>query len=305
MSNYIFSIPLEIAQIKSIRKLESVLGLKRTFLIQTGLNAELLYRPYTQFKGDKPRLIDNPNTQLKFIQKRINERILIKISPHNFMNGGTKGKNILDNALPHIKKPCILKLDLSKYFQSTDDRRVYNFFHHDLSYSTRISALLTRLTTRKHYLPQGAPTSTSLANLINSDLACEFELFCEPKKLKASFWVDDITISGENPQKFKKFFEERIKSHGYILNKKKTKSIKNNLKQFTPGVVVNNTPSVPKNRIQEYTDAIFDESRSEEESRNVRITGQIQHVMDINPRQGIRLIKLRKKLLDSHKVIIR
>jgi len=299
MSTYAFDVPKELASIKSFRKLESILGLKGEFLLEVNRNANVLYRQF--YKGKKKRLIDNPLDPLKCVQDRINKRILVKIPPHYFMYGGVKGKNIRYNAIPHLQKKIILKLDISKYFQSTYDKRVFNFFRHDLSYGPRISSLLTRLTTRNHYLPQGAPSSTTLVNLLNSSLASEFEKFCNSRELNVSFWVDDITISGKNPEQYMKFYEERIMKYGYMVNDKKTNLIKNNKQQFTPGVVVNRVLSVPKERIKKYSDAIFESFRSGEIEGDAKIRGQIQHVVDINPKQGSRLIKLRKNLIERSK----
>ena len=148
------------------------------------------------------------------------------------------------------------KLDLSKFFPNTHREKIYNFFLKKLKMKPDVAKLITDFTTvnfkdsfnvietgvndfvknkkirNVNHLPSGTPTSQILAYLANVDMYDEIIKFTNSQNLKCSFYVDDITISSQNPIYSNQI--ERIKNiiskHGHKLNVKKT--IKYGPKEF-------------------------------------------------------------------------
>lgn len=139
----------------SLRKLESILGIKRGLLRDVDKNADSYYRPFLNRKGGKLRKIDNPIGDLKFIQDRIYSRILKPINLPSTMLGGIPGNSIKDMAKLHVKKKNVISLDLKDCFPRTKDKRVYALFK-KIGYSHKLAALLTRLTTYNTHIPPGS-----------------------------------------------------------------------------------------------------------------------------------------------------
>src|SRR5579864_649141 len=194
--------------IRSLRHLEFSLGLGRETLESAALSADNLYSPFPKpdrirpfqkkFKTSNPRLIDNPVEPLRTIQKRIQTRLLANINLPYYLCGGVKGRTLLDNVTMHLDAPIIVTVDIKNFFPSIDNRMVYQVWKDLLGCSAEVAALLTRLTTRTHYLPQGSSTSTMLANLVLYSCDKPIREVCNRYGVSYSTWVDDLAFSGRH-----------------------------------------------------------------------------------------------------------
>src|SRR5438034_755250 len=63
------------------------------------------------------------------------------------------------------------------------------------------AALLTKLCTHDGSLPQGAPTSPRLSNLVNHRLDARLFALARKRNVAYSRYADDITISGASDEK--------------------------------------------------------------------------------------------------------
>jgi RNA-directed DNA polymerase len=155
-----------------------------------------LYRPFLKHRpGKKPRPIDNPSDELKFVQRRIREVILERQPLPSWMHGCVKGKGAFTNADVHKGQPNLTRIDVKRFFPNVTYRMVYHIFIR-AGFGPEPARLLTRLTTRGGHLPQGAPTSDRLANLYLATISPELEAIFERFDLKYSAYVDDIAFSG-------------------------------------------------------------------------------------------------------------
>jgi retron-type reverse transcriptase len=156
-----------------------------------------LYRPFEKRRaGKKPRPIDNPSEELKFVQRRIRETILEPLPLPSWMHGCVKGKGAFTNADVHKGQSNLTRIDVKRFFPNVTYRMVYQIFI-DAGFGPEPARLLTRLTTRGGHLPQGAPTSDRLANLYLASIASELEAIFTKFELKYSAYVDDIAFSGQ------------------------------------------------------------------------------------------------------------
>jgi hypothetical protein len=141
----------------SFRYLEFLLGFSRIQLRDLSNHAAKYYRPFYKEPKVRPfarkaidkkkRLIDNPKGGLKQVQRRINQRLLKPLLLPEHLLGGVPGKCIRDNAYLHLGSPCIVTVDIKKFFPSITPLQIYRVWRVRLNCSPRIAAVLTRLTT--------------------------------------------------------------------------------------------------------------------------------------------------------------
>ncbi len=131
---------------------------------------EPAYRSFTLPKrSGGTRQILAPDDRLKAVQRRILRRLLGRLRSHPSAAGFERGRSIVTNALPHVGKPVVVRLDLKEFFPSTRAGRVKKYFR-KIGWNREAAWLLTRLCTHQGGLPQGAPTSPRLSNLVNHRL---------------------------------------------------------------------------------------------------------------------------------------
>lgn len=222
-------------------------------------NKPILY--YRKFSIPKKnggyREIYEPLPSLKEIQKWILINILNKISISRFAKAFLKGSSIKENARFHINQKKVLSLDIKDYFGSIKENLVYSFFH-ELGYRNGVDVLLTKLCTLNGSLPQGAPTSPALSNLITREIDEQLSCFCIGKKLRYTRYADDITISGDFAEAL---VISRVKKvlapYSLYLNEKKTRVRLRNQQQEVTGIVVNKKMQVSKDKRKELRKAVY------------------------------------------------
>ena len=121
-------------------------------------------------------MIDNPEGELKLLQKAI-YKVLLKplVFPH-YLCGGVPGKTVLDNVFIHLNAPFLVTLDIKKFFRRITTFQVFRVWNEVLNCTPRISKLLTQVTTFERHLPQGAPTGTLLRISFYSRSIRRFEM---------------------------------------------------------------------------------------------------------------------------------
>lgn len=145
-------------------------------------------------KKEKRRLIVIPNENYKSLLRAIDKE-LKRFHLPDYFYGSTKNCCAIDCALVHLNNPIILKIDLENFFPNTNYHRVYNTINH-LYNDNDLAKLLTELCTFEYRLPQGFPTSPTIAENALLPLARRIWGFCKQYKLKLSIYIDDIIISG-------------------------------------------------------------------------------------------------------------
>lgn len=198
-----------------------------------------------------------PHMALKNMQVWILENILYNLPCHHNATGFIPGKSIVDNALPHIKKEYILKMDIKDFFPNIDFYRVRDVFF-NLNKDIKLANALANICTYEKQLPQGAPTSPYLSNLICIDLDKRISQLCLKHNLSYTRYADDITISGnKNIFWIKNIIGKILNENGFTLNKEKTVILKPGDMKRVTGLVVNETLSIPKETLQELRQRIY------------------------------------------------
>ena len=202
-------------------------------------------------RGNKERKLTVPNAFLKMVQHRILEHYLYQLDVSEYSTAYCKGKSLLDNAFPHIGKECVLKLDISHFFDSIDGDMVYLVMKR-LGVSVPATALLTHLCTYKTRLPQGAPTSPYISNLVMKQFDEKLGRWCRKYNITYTRYCDDMTFSGNNSDIRNANIVGNVRRMlyriGFTLNDKKTMFISSSQQQRVTGVVVNEKPTLSRNQ---------------------------------------------------------
>lgn len=201
---------------------------------------EYYYRFYIKKKNGEKRPIDAPNKYLKQIQKSILENLLEKIRLPQCIYGGVKRKSIIENAKQHLQGKYLLNIDIKKFFPNVHWKIINKLFL-DLGVSEEISMILTRLTTLNWSLPQGAPTSPYLSNLVLTNLDYRFYNLAKSNRLIYTRYFDDISISGDKRiELLENNFLNIIKKEGYNIELTKKKLYKPNQCKKITGILIAN-----------------------------------------------------------------
>jgi len=210
---------------------------------------------YQQFEIPKrrkgKRKILAPVHHLKTIQRQILRRILGGLKPHPCATGFCRGHSIVTNALPHLGKAVIVRMDLKDFFPTTTAWRVNHYFRF-IGWNAEAADLLTRLCTHNGCLPQGAPTSPKLSNLLNHHL--DARLFGLAGAVDASYtrYADDITYSLQldDPVSIRKLVHMTsviAREEGYLVHQREKLYIRRKKdRQVVTGLVVNERINLPR-----------------------------------------------------------
>jgi RNA-directed DNA polymerase len=214
-----------------------------------------LYKTYELSKksGGK-RLIAQPNRDLKSVQAWILRNILDKLAASQHSKGFDIGTSILENALPHRGANYILNVDLENFFPSITANKIFHVFS-SIGYGKKVSAILTNLCVYDGVLPQGAPTSPKLANLVCSKLDARIYGYAGPKGIVYTRYADDITLSAQSIQKIhkaKNFIGTIISDEDLSINHSKTKlSGTKRQKKVTGLIISQNEVGIGREKLRE------------------------------------------------------
>lgn len=197
-------------------------------------------------KNGKLRSISEPLPSLKEIQKWILKEILYTCKVSKYAKAYVKNRSIKSNAYFHQNKKIVLTIDISDFFGSIKQEKIDDFFQ-SLGYSNHVSLALSKLCTLNGSLPQGAPTSPYLSNLLFLELDLEISDFCRRNNISYTRYSDDLTFSGdENVAGVINFVNPLFTKYDLYINPDKTRTRRKNECQEVTGIVVNKKLQVSK-----------------------------------------------------------
>ncbi len=209
--------------IKKPKRLENLLGysLNELDCIINSID-QYYYEDIKIKKNGKKRILHPSIAPLKCIQTKIKNNILNKLEYATFLHGGMKKKNNITNAVQHLGKKYHFGTDLKNFFPSITYKQVYQMFINN-NFSSDVSRILTRLTTYQFKLPQGAPTSTHIANLVFMPIGLKLIEICEEEDIIFTSFIDDLTFSAQKDFKdITPYLLEVIEESGFQISHHKT-----------------------------------------------------------------------------------
>ncbi|HHZ8505899.1 TPA: retron St85 family RNA-directed DNA polymerase [Morganella morganii] len=247
-------------------------------------NDRFYHRIEMEKKTGGIRYIESPIKELKAIQRWVLRYILDKLSPSVYAKGFVRKKSIFDNALPHEGNQYILNLDLKDFFTNIQASHVYSLFK-NIGYNKNIAFVLTSFCTKGGYLPQGAPTSPALSNLVCSKLDHRISTYCKKRALIYTRYADDLCISGNKIlilQKASYLIKEIISDEGFIINRKKEKFLGPKVRREVTGLTVTPRITISKKNYCVYRKRIYDLIRNDIQNKHEIIKGILAFIKSID-----------------------
>lgn len=224
-----------------------------------------MYSQFDMFKRDGTvRLISAPNVKLKNVQRKLAYVLNLVYKPKICVTGFVKNRSILDNAAKHKNKKVLLNIDLKDFFDQIHFGRVRGLFlnkPYDLYPET--ATVIAQLTCYDGKLPQGAPTSPIISNMICRRL--DYELLELSKKYGITYsrYADDLVFSSNRmsfPHEIVKEVNGEIKlgnelfdiieSNDFRINERKVHLRSYTERQEVTGIIVNKFPNIKKEYIK-------------------------------------------------------
>jgi len=240
------------------------------------------------------RTLHIPDRDTKALQRTILRKLLAKLKTHPTATGFDPGISIAHNAGMHVGMAVVIKLDIKDFFPNTDAQRIDRYFRR-VGWDAQCAALLTNLVTHNGGLPQGAPTSPRLSNLVNYVLDSQIERAA--KKFKGTYtrYADDITIS--YPKDYPRHVRGTVQSvrreckyHGYTVHTRgKLRIVRRHQQQRVTGLVVNDKVALPRDKrrwlraVQHRLNTTGKASLTQEQLDGYKA---LQHMIDTQAGQG-------------------
>lgn len=263
------------------------------------------------------RTIQSPYPKLSYVQRWIKDNILEMHVVSNSAFAYTKGKSHIDNAKCHVGSVELLKIDLENFFNQIDLLAVKSIFL-NFGYTENISLKLAKLCTLGGLLPQGAPSSPIISNIVLYDMDMLLAKYAEEYDLTYTRYADDIVFSGEKITSENIIaIKTKIVSCGFTINESKSKLIKGAQRKIVTGILVGDIDvRAPKKikrqyRAQAYNIiknglSVFDGSAGRANPLYIdEVLGKGQYILSVEPhnsmviRSQLYLKKIREDLINA------
>lgn len=207
------------------------------------------------------RMISAPDKDLQAIQSTIYSRILSSVTiVHPAAVGFRCGRSVVDNAAPHLGKRYVLKMDIHDFFGSIRSPRVRQTFK-KIGYPENVSKVLGALCCLHRHLPQGAPTSPALSNIVGYEMDRKLAALVAEYGLTYTRYADDLTFSGDVFPKEQIIPQVKriIRDEKFEPNHKKTHFMNQSSRKIITGVSVASGVklTIPKSKKREIRKNVY------------------------------------------------
>ena len=207
-------------------------------------------------KNGKLRSISEPLPSLMEIQKWILSEILYKCKVSKYAKAYVKRRSLKANAVFHKKKSVVLTIDITDFFGSINQQKVCELFI-SMDYNYEVSTMLSMICTLNNKLPQGAPSSPCISNLITKEMDNEISKFCIERKINFTRYSDDLTFSGDKGLGgIIPYIERILNNYNFEINKDKLRTRSKHQSQEVTGIIVNEKLQAPKNIRRNFRQAV-------------------------------------------------
>ena len=232
---------------RELSSLTQDLGVSARSLYALSNRRGLHYRSVAIPKGNGEfRTLWVPDEQLKAVQRKIAEKLLALEPVSPYAMAYRPGGSTVRNAAPHTGGRILLKLDIRQFFDHCIYPLVKEKAFPASRYSEENRILLALLCVHKDALPQGAPTSPAISNLILRDFDDAVGAWCSRRHIVYTRYCDDMSFSGDfDPREVKTLVQKELRKMGFFLHSGKTLVLREGKRKTVTGLVVNEKLSVP------------------------------------------------------------
>lgn len=230
-----------------------------------------------QKKSGGVRLISAPMPRLKRLQYWVLDNILQPLELTEQAHGFVKGRSIVSNARPHVGQKVVINMDLQDFFPTVTYPRILGTFA-QLGYNREVAALLALLCSepdtqivemdgKRYYLnqstrrlPQGAPTSPALSNVICRRLDRRLQGLAHKHGFTYTRYADDLTFSGDDSTAIRALLHwarATVTEEGFNPHPDKTRIMQQGRRQEVTGIVVNQQLSLERQALKRFRALLF------------------------------------------------
>ena len=200
------------------------------------------------------RTITTPERSLKWLQRSVLQVLTHLFPRHRCAVGFERGKSVVTHASAHAGKRWVYAVDVQDFFPSITRSRVYGMLRaKPFEASEPVARILANLVTHDGALPQGAPTSPVLANLLCRRMDARLFKWARERGYTYTRYADDLAFStnrAEFPEADRETIAEIIAGEGFTVHPEKRKFMPWHGRQLVTGLVVNRKANVPRETVR-------------------------------------------------------
>jgi RNA-directed DNA polymerase len=233
-----------------------------------------MYHHFDVGKGKrKKRMISAPDRRLKMLQRTIAASLNVIYKPRRPVHGFVIDRSVKSNALSHLNSKFVLNLDLKDFFPSITENRVSGLLN-ALGIDARVSEIIARICCDKSQLPQGAPSSPVISNMICFKLDKELQVIAKAARCIYTRYADDITFSSYQPltllfegvappagnisaEVLSKQLREAFQNNGFTINTEKAHYADRHSRRTVTGLKVNEILNVDRKYVRNVRAALY------------------------------------------------
>jgi RNA-directed DNA polymerase len=268
-------------------------------------------------KAGGTRTISAPMYKLKDVQHWVLENILAKVPVHEAAHGFVAGRSIISNAVPHVQAAVVVNFDLKDFFPSINLKRVKGVYRH-LGYSEAVATVLALICTEadvaeaildgekwfigndERHLPQGAPTSPALTNILCRKLDKRLQGLATKLGFTYTRYADDLSFSTTQTKDInalQQCLHKIVAEEGFTVHPDKTRIMRPGAKKEVTGITVNTRPAVDRKSLKNFRAALHRLQNGEVATAHwgkgvhliASMEGYVNYVMMVDKDKGTKL----------------
>ena len=234
-------------------------------------------RMYQKFEiskgGQKKRVISAPDRRLKMLQTKIASSLASIYRQRNPIHGFVDGRSVKTNATAHLRSKFVLNLDIEGFFMAITEGRVSGLMG-ALGVDGRVAEILARICCNEGVLPQGAPSSPVISNMICFRMDKELQTIAKESRCIYTRYADDITFSSYQPltllfegppplagnfppDLLKDRLRGAFRSNGFAINPQKIHYADKHSRRTVTGLKINEFVNVDRKYVRNTRAALF------------------------------------------------
>ncbi len=277
------------------------------------------------------RVISAPMYLLKNAQHWLLENILYKHAIEEEAHGFVPQKSILSNAKIHVGQTLVINLDMKDFFPTISYPRIKGMFC-KMGYSEQMATVFALLCsepesdvveidgttyyvqTGERYLPQGAPTSPAITNIICRRLDRRMAGVAAKIGFRYSRYADDLTFSAMESEGQDKIggllwqVKQIVQDEGFRLHPDKLQIMRKGARREVTGIVVNEKPNISRRKLKEFRAVLYKieqngpAGRTWGKGKNLFLSLQsfAAYVAMVNPEKGKPLLQRVRAIRKKH-----
>lgn len=273
---------------------------------------QLYIRRASRKKHGGMREIVSPLSPFDAITKNLHRSFtsVLAYEAPDHVHGFVHGRSTVSNAMQHLQRACVLRVDLEDFFPSISDAMIKTSLQAQ-GYEEKAADIAVSIVTIAGKLPIGLSTSPFLSNLVFLSTDRSLAEYAQSENLSFTRYADDLTFSGEITDRHSAEISRILDDAGWSVNTRKTAFMRRGGPQYVTGLYVGEAdrPRIPrkiKRRMRwilhviskfGYETYMADFGGEDEEMRPRRLLGWACYIAAVEPEVGYPLLRALDELV--------